>query len=222
MKEKDLSLKAYYRLLSKKLRKNLESRKFAAYYCDTRAEAVEQALSLIPQGASVSWGGSLTLEEVGLLERVKAGDYTVIDRDTVDGEERMELMRRALLCNTYLTSFNAISEDGVLINVDNMGNRVAAIAFGPESVIAIVGMNKVCKSVEDAVVRARTYVAPLNAQRCAINPHFRPLEATPCVLTGSCSNCQAEDCICSSVVETRFCRVKGRIKIILVGEALGF
>ncbi|MGD9560609.1 MAG: lactate utilization protein [Oscillospiraceae bacterium] len=223
MQEKTASIKARYRLLSSKIIKNLESRKFEATYCDTAAQAVQTALSLIPEGALVSWGGSVTLVETGLLEQVKQGPYTVIDRDTAASPAaRYDLMRQALLCDVYLTSFNAISEDGVLFNVDSTGNRVAAIAFGPKNVVALVGMNKVCKTTEGALERARTYAAPINVQRAAINPHFRALQGTPCVLNGSCGNCKAEDCSCSYVVETRMCRPAGRIKIILVGEPLGF
>lgn len=223
MQEKTLSIKEHSRLLSKKVIKNLESRKFEAYYCDTSKEALEKALSLIPDGDTISWGGSVTIEEIGLLEKMRSGKFNVIDRDTAKTpEERVELMRKALLCDTFLTSFNAISEDGVLINVDGVGNRVAAITFGPKNVIAIVGMNKVCKTVEDAYSRTRNYASPVNAQRTTVNPHFKPLTKTPCILTGSCGNCKSDECICSYIVETRMSKTKGRIKIILVGESLGF
>lgn len=114
-------------------------------------------------------------------------------------------MRQALTCDTYLTSFNALSEDGILVNVDGVGNRVAAIAFGPKHIIAIVGMNKVCKTVDDAINRARTYAAPLNVQRCNLNLHFQLVKTTPCSLTGSCRDCTADECICSMIVETRRC-----------------
>lgn len=223
MQEKEISVKARERLLAEKIIKNLESRRFEAYYCDTAEEAVEKALGLIPEGDTVSWGGSVTLEETGLLDRVKNGGYSVIDRDTAGSiDERMELMRRSLTCDTYLTSFNAISEEGTLINVDGVGNRVAAIAFGPKSVIALVGMNKVCKTNEAAIERARTHAAPINAQRCIINPQAQAITTTPCVQNGSCANCKAADSICSLVVELRLCKIPGRIKIILVGESLGF
>lgn len=223
MQEKENAIKARYRLLSTKIIKNLQNRKFESYYCDTAIDAVQKVLSLIPESSSVSWGGSITLEETGLLEQVYQGKFTVIDRDKASTpDERYDLMRQALLCDVYLTSFNAISEDGVLINVDGVGNRVAAITFGPKNVIAVVGMNKVCKTVEDAVERARTYAAPINAQRCSINPFFHTMQNTPCVINGGCGNCKTEDCICSYIVETRMCKTAGRIKVILVGESLGF
>lgn len=223
MEEKKNSLKARYQLLSAKVIKSLQNRKFEAYYCDTADDAVKKALSLIPEDSTVSWGGSVTLEEIGLLKQVKQGNYTVIDRDQAKTpEERQTLMRQSLLCDTYLTSFNGISEDGVLINIDSVGNRIAAIAFGPKSIIAVIGMNKVCKTAESAMERTRTYAAPTNAQRSVINPFFHPVKNTPCMITGSCGNCTSDDCICSHIVETRMCKPAGRIKIILVGESLGF
>jgi len=151
-----------------------------------------------------------------LIDRVYQEGYTVIDRDQAkNAEERVALMRKALLCDVYLTSVNAISEDGVLVNVDSVGNRTAAIAFGPRRVIMIAGMNKVCKTVEDAEIRARTYAAPVNAVRLS-------LKKTPCTLIGACGNCATDECICSVIVKTRICRAAGRITVILVGESLGY
>ena len=200
--------------LAPRIQKALQGRNFEAYYCKTTAEAKAQALSLLPEGSSVSWGGSVTIREIGLLEAIEAGNYTIIDRDLAkDPAERQELMRQALLCDTYLTSVNAISEDGEFVNVDGLGNRVAAITFGPKSVIAIVGMNKVCKTLEDAYIRARSYASPLNTVRLALE--------TPCATTGSCINCKSKNCACSYIVTTRMSRVPGRIKVILVGEPLG-
>jgi L-lactate utilization protein LutB len=220
MQEKDNALRARNQLLAAKIIKNLQERKFEAYYCDDASEAVKKALSLIPERSSVSWGGSLTMVEIGLIDQVCQGNFTVIDRDTAKtAGERMDLMRQSLLCDAYLTSFNAISEDGILFNVDGFGNRVAAIAFGPKTVIAVIGMNKVCKTAESAMERARSYAAPLNAQRFAAN--LRGPKKPPCITSGSCGNCKTDDCICSYIVETRMCKIAGRIKIILVGESLG-
>lgn len=222
MIEKELSIKNRNKLLAAKIVKNLQSRKFEACYVETAEEASEKVLSLISEKVSVSWGGSTTLEEIGVLDKIRNGNYKAIDRDTAKSpEERHELMHQAFGADVYLTSFNAISEDGVLINIDSVGNRVAAIAYGPKNVIAVISMNKVCKTVENAIERARNYAAPVNAQRCNLNPHFPPIENTPCILNGSCGNCKAQDCICSYIVETRMCKIPGRIKIILVGEELG-
>lgn len=223
MQEKDNVIKARYQLLATKIIKNLQSRKFEAYYFDNATDAVKKALSLIPEHSSVSWGGSVTLEEIGLIDQIYQGNFTIIDRDKAQTtDERYNLMRQSLLCDTYLTSFNAISEDGVLVNVDSVGNRVAAITFGPKSVLAVIGMNKVCKTVEDAIERARTYVAPVNAQRCSLDPFLHSPKKTPCLINGACGNCKSENCICSYIIETRMCKTEGRIKIILVGESLGF
>ena len=201
-------------LVAPRVMKALESRNFEAYYCKTAAEAKEQALSFIPADHTVSWGGSLTLRELGLTDAVKEGGYKVIDRDLAETvEEYFELMRQSLLCDTYLTSVNAMSEDGEFINIDGTGNRVAAITFGPKSVIIIVGMNKISKTLSDAEFRAKNTASPLNAIRLHLN--------TPCVKTGACANCKGKDSCCSFLVTTRSSRIPGRIKVILVGEQLG-
>ncbi|MDR1310856.1 MAG: lactate utilization protein [Burkholderiaceae bacterium] len=220
MQKKENAVHLREELLANRVVRNLQVRKFEAYYCATAAEAVEKALSLIPESDSVSWGGSVTLQEIGLPERVAQSGRTVIDRDKAkNGKERVDIMRQSLLCDTYLTSFNAISEDGILVNIDNVGNRVAAIAFGPRNVIAVVGMNKICKTLETARIRARNVAAPINVQRViAIGQEV----ATPCAASGTCFDCKVDDSICSYIVETRMSRRRGRIKIILVGESLGF
>ncbi|MCL1886457.1 MAG: lactate utilization protein [Betaproteobacteria bacterium] len=220
MQEKEDPVRQRNRVLSKRLIKNLQERKFDAWYCETADEAVDMALSLIPSSDRVSWGGSVTIQEIGLVDRIRQNGYAVIDRDTAKStSERVEVMRQSLLCDTYLTSFNAVSEDGILVNVDNVGNRVAAIAFGPKSIVAVVGMNKVCKTLEAARIRARNIAAPINVQRVlALGQRMM----TPCATGGSCFDCKTDDSICSSIVETRMSRRRGRIKIILVGESLGF
>ena len=193
----------------------LALRHFDAYYCASCAEAAEKILSLIPKTDVVSWGGSMTMEALGVIDRVKKGGWRVIDRSTAQSqEEKIEIMRRALLCDTYLTGANAISEDGEIVNVDGNGNRVAAMTFGPKSVIVACGMNKVVKTAEDAISRARNTAAPVNAQRFDIR--------TPCKTTGSCADCKSTDSICSYIVRTRLCKPAGRIKVVLVGETLGF
>lgn len=201
--------------LAAKVVQNLKRRHFDAYFVQTRAEAVRLALSLIPEGNSVSWGGSATIRDIGLTQALHAGHYRVLDRDLASAEQRMEVMRQALLVDTYVTSTNAISEDGQLVNVDGNGNRVAAMTFGPKSVVVVAGINKVAHTVEDAMVRARTVAAPINAQRF-------PNAKTGCAVTGGCEKCTTEDCICCYLVTTRICRPAGKIKVILVGEELGY
>ena len=201
--------------LAQKVVEGLKRRHFDAYYVQTADEARELALSLIPAGASVSWGGSTTLAEIGLYDALKTGGYDVLDRDAFSGAERMDAMRRALLCDSFVTGVNAISADGVLVHVDGLGNRVAAVCFGPKSVIIVAGINKVVPTPEDAHIRARHVAAPINAQRNQ-NNH------TGCIVTGACENCLTEESLCCYTVETRVCRPAGRIKVILVNEKLGF
>ena len=207
--------KQYYEKRGQTLVKNLKARQFEAYYCDNTQDALAKALELIPQGASVGWGGCMSAEQIGLVDAMRHGDYKAIDRDTASSpEERVELMRKCLLTDVFLTGANAISMDGQMVNIDGMGNRVSAIVFGPKSVIVIAGMNKVVDTVEDAVVRARTVAAPINKQRFPTQ--------TPCMVTGNCVDCKSENSICNQFLITRSCRPAGRIKFILVGEELGF
>ena len=202
-------------LLGATLVKNLERRRFEAYYCPTAAEAIEKAISLIPEGSSVTWGGSVTIRDMGLTKAIKEGNYNVIDRDTASNPAEMkEMMRQGLLTDFYLTSTNAISESGVLVNVDGNGNRVAALCYGPNNVIVVTGLNKVAQDVDAAIKRARSYAAPINSMRF--------MGKTPCAVDGTCHNCTSEDCICNQIVLTRGCRPAGRIKVILIGEDLGF
>ena len=202
-------------LLGATLVKNLERRHFEAYYCPTAAEAIKKALSLMPEGSSVSWGGSMTIRDMGLTKAVKEGNYSVIDRDTAANPAEMrEMHRQGLLTDFYLTSTNALSEDGVLVNIDGTGNRVAAISFGPSNVIVLAGLNKVAQDVDAAIKRVRSYVAPVNSMRF--------MGKTPCAIDGTCHNCVSEECNCNQVLVTRVCRPAGRIKVILIGEELGF
>ena len=203
-----------YKELAEKLIPKLEMRRFEAYYCETAKEASDKVISLIDKNDTVSWGGSKTLAETGIIDRVREG-FSVIDRDTAKTpEERGELMRKALLSDTFLTSTNAISSDGILVNIDGMGNRVAAMCFGPGNVIVVAGMNKLCDTVEEAEKRVHDVAAPRNAERFG-------LTKTGCS-KGKCSDCLSEECMCSYIVKTRQSKVPGRIKIILVGESLGF
>lgn len=204
------------------LQKKLNRRRFDAHVVANRDEALLLAKQLINHDDSVSWGGSKTLEDIGLLDYLRQHHPTVIDRDLATSkEERFNLMRQALSCDYYLTSFNAISTDGHLINVDSVGNRTAAIAFGPRNILAIIGSNKICSTKKEALHRARHIAAPLNAIRCNENPHLRFTHKTPCLIDGECHDCMSPDCICSSIVELRMCKIPGRIKIILVNEPLG-
>ena len=208
-------MKKYYEKRGQVLVKNLKSRHFDAFYCPDGASALKKALELIPEGASVGWGGALSAQQIGLIDAVKAGKYAAIDRDSAKTpEERNQLLKRCLTADVFLSGANALSLDGEMVNIDGTGNRVAAIVYGPETVLVIAGMNKVCDTLDDAVTRARTVAAPMNKQRFPFK--------TPCEVTGSCADCKSEDCICNQILITRNCRPAGRIKFILVGEELGF
>ena len=193
----------------------LESRNMEAYYVETKEEAVQKALELIPKGSSINMGGAASVKECGLYDAIAGGDYAFDDRDQAKTpEEKEAIALKAFSSDYFLGSVNAMSEDGVFINIDGNANRVAAYAYGPKHVLLIVGMNKIVKTEEDALHRARNEAAPINAQRFGID--------TPCSKNGSCFDCKSPQCICCQILTTRFSRVKGRFQIILVDENLGF
>ena len=159
----------------------------------------------------------MSIEEIGLMDAVRNGDYEIIDRDKAkDYDERREIFSKIVLSDYFLMSTNAITLDGELINIDGTGNRVGPLCFGPKHVIMIVGMNKVVSSVEDGVARVRNIAAPPNCIRLGLE--------TPCSLTGRCADCYGDTCICSDTVVTRrqSAAMRGRIKVILVGENIGY
>ena len=200
------------RLLAEKVIKGLESRNMSGYYAENKEEALKKALELIPEGSSVSMGGAMSVHEIGLSEYLKNGNYNFIDRDAY--EDKRAAMLAAYDADVFLSSCNAMTNDGILINIDGNSNRVSAIAQGPRKVVFIVGMNKVCSDVDEALKRARNVAAPTNAQRFGLS--------TPCSKTGSCMDCKSPDTICCQFLITRFSRHKDRIHVVLVGENLGF
>lgn len=202
-------------MLAQKVIKGLESRNMEGYYAETKEEALQKALELIPEGCEVGWGGSMSLQEIGLIDALCAGNYQVYNRDTCKTpEEKREVQLKIAGSDYFLASSNAITEDGVLVNIDGMGNRVACMVWGPKNVLLVVGMNKVVRSVEDAVSRARNEAAPINAQRFGLE--------TPCSKTGACYDCKIPDTVCCQFLVTRYSREAGRIKVILVNDDLGF
>ncbi len=202
--------------LGAKMVKQLQRRHFEAYYCATADEARQRVNELIPDGSSVTWGGTMTVRDTGIPEMLKGrGTLDVWDRDTVTtAEEKQEMYFRAFHADYYLSSANAISEDGVIVNIDGNGNRVAAITWGPQHVIFVVGMNKVAQDVEAALKRARSTASPINAARFDID--------TPCQKDGVCHNCNSPQSICNYVHFLRNSSKPGRIIVVLVGETLGY
>jgi L-lactate utilization protein LutB len=201
--------------LAKTMIKNLQRRHIEGYYCPTAEEAVKKVSELIADGSSVTWGGTMTVRDLGIPEVLKSrGTLQVLDRDLVTtAEEKQDMYLRAFSADVYLSSANAISEDGVIVNIDGNGNRVAAITWGPKKVIFVIGMNKVAQTVEAALARARSTASPINAARFDIK--------TPCQTDGTCHNCNSTDSICNYI---HFLRnsPKGRHVVVLVGENLGY
>ena len=206
----------YYEKKGAQLVKALQKRHFDAWYCANKEQALEKALELIPEGATIGWGGAATAAQMGLLAAVSTEKYQAIDRDKCKTpEEREAAMRSCQQADVFITGANAISMDGEMVNIDGIGNRVSAIIYGPKSVLVVAGMNKVAEDLDAAVLRARTVAAPTNQQRFL-------LPGNPCTVTGVCGDCTNEHCICNHIVITRHCRPAGRIKFIIIGEELGF
>ena len=202
-------------LLAKTIIKNLQRRHIEGFYCPSGEEAVKKVSELIADGSTVTWGGTMTVRDLGIPEHLKSrGTLEIIDRDLAETlEERQAMYLRAFSADVYLSSANAISEDGVIVNIDGAGNRVAAITWGPKKVIFVIGLNKVTQTVEAALLRARGTASPINSARFDIK--------TPCKADGVCHNCNSPECICNYV---HFLRnsPKGRHTVILVGENLGY
>jgi L-lactate utilization protein LutB len=195
--------------------KNLEKRCLDGVYCSSREKALQVISEDIPTGSIVSWGGSITLKQIGIRSILEKKECKIIDRDVAESpQERFEYMRRAMLSDYYFTSTNALTLDGELVNIDYNGNRVGAICFGPKKVIVIAGMNKVVQDVKSALARIRTEVCVPNCIRLG--------KKTPCASVGKCAECTGEESLCGQIVVTRGSMIKKRIKILLVGEHLGW
>ena len=199
-------------LLAQTVIKGLKSRNMTGYYAASKEEALRIALDLIPEGSAVTMGGAMSAHEIGLVDALKNGNYNFIDRDAY--ADKRAAMLAAYDADVFLSSANAITSDGVMVNIDGNSNRVSAIAQGPKKVVFIVGMNKVCGDIDGAIKRARNVAAPINAQRFGLS--------TPCSKTGACMNCKSPDTICCQILITRYSRHADRIHVILVNDSLGF
>lgn len=207
----DQNIRKRNECLAQTVIKGLQSRNMSGYYAANKEEAKKQALELIPEGSRIAMGGCMSAHEIGLIEALEEGNYNYIDRDKLDA--RAGLMA-AYDADVFLSSANAITSDGVMVNIDGNSNRVSCIAQGPRKVIFIVGLNKVCDDLDGAMKRARNIAAPCNAQRVDAK--------TPCKETGKCFDCKSPDTICCQFLITRYSRHTDRIHVILVNENLGF
>ncbi len=202
-----------------KVQENLENNNFEVFQAKNLAQANDIVLnSIVPaiKPGLIAWGGSMTLLETGVLEALKKRKgLNLLDASdpSISREEKLELRRQSLLCDLYLTGTNALTESGQLINLDMYGNRVAALVFGPRQVVVMVGRNKLCVDVEEAMLRVKGFVAPANATRLKMK--------TPCVKTAFCEDCKSPERICNVWTITEKSFPKGRIKVILINEDLG-
>lgn len=208
------ALSTYYEKQAETIIKHLQKRGMEGYYCADSKSAVQKALSLIPEGSTVTWGGSESIKECGLMEALKDAPVTLWDRKDVKPEDMKAFYLKAFSANVYLMSSNAITLDGQLVNIDGTGNRIAALTYGPDRVILIVGMNKVCPDLESAITRVHNVAAPPNCMRLNIE--------NPCTKDGICHNCLSPTKICNMLHVMHFNRFPGRIQVVLVGEQLGF
>lgn len=207
--------RTYYENLSDTLIERFNKRGIEGYYCENKEEALAMAKRFLTPGCSISWGGSETLKEIGLIEDLEASDYILYDRHSAKTpEESRQLYGKIVTCDFYFMSSNAITLDGQLVNIDGKGNRVACLIDGPKNVIIIAGMNKIVTDVDTGVERVRNMASPPNNIRLQNN--------TPCARLGRCANCLVDECICCQIVITRKSKIPGRIKVILVGEELGY
>jgi len=201
--------------LAENVIKNLEKRNMEGYYFEDSKSCVEYIMNMIPEGSVVSWGGSMTLNETGMMDALKASNLNLIDRMSAKTpQESREIFAKTVLSDYYFMSTNAITNDGILINIDGNANRVACLTHGPSHVIMLVGRNKFTASVEAGIERVRNISSPANAIRLNRN--------LPCALTGSCHDCLSPECFCNQIVITRRSGHAGRIKVFLINEDLGY
>lgn len=198
-------------ILAQTVIKGLESRNMSGYYAADKEEAVKKALEVIGKGSAVAMGGCQSAHEIGLIQALEEGDYNYIDRSNMTPRESL---MAAYDADVFLSSANAITNDGIMVNIDGNSNRVSCIAQGPKKVVFIVGMNKICSDLDEAIKRARNVAAPANAQRFDVK--------TPCKVTGKCADCKSPDTICCQFLITRYSRHEGRIHVILVNDTLGY
>lgn len=210
--------KWYYRCKAEKVVKKLKEKKFDAMYVDNLEKAKEEVLKCIPKGVSVAMGGSVTLKEMDMIETIRNGDYKFFDRfdPKLSFKEEVEVYRQGMLADYFITSSNAITEEGQIVNIDCTGNRAASIIFGPKHVIIVAGFNKIVGNLDAGLKRLKE-IAPMNCKR------LKGHNVTPCVQNGECTDCDIKQRMCNyiSIVEHGG-KFPGRFKVIIVGEDVGF
>ncbi len=206
----------HYEILAGKIIEKLDMRGMEGYYAATKEEALALVKEkFLTEGVSVCWGGSMTMEETGVMDYLKESGCEVIDRGAFKTKEEEKAIKAKMVnADYFLMSTNAITMDGELVNIDGRANRVSFLCYGPENVLIITGMNKVVTDVEEGIRRVRNIASPPNTMRLG--------KKTPCSVNGRCGDCLGDDCICCQIVVTRKSMVKNRIKVILVGEELGY
>lgn len=216
----DLVMDEFFRwqgsVLARELVNRLQQKNYSASYCDTKEEAKQKILDMLEENSTIGLGGSYTLNQLGIIDEIRSGPFKLLDRydPRLTPQQVNEVLRQSLLCDYYLTSTNAITLDGQLINIDGRGNRVAAMIFGPKKLIIVAGVNKIVNTVEEGILRTRNLASPRNAKRLEKN--------TPCTITGKCEDCGSSDRICRHMVITHSQMIQGRATFIIVGESLGF
>ena len=205
----------------------LESNNMSAYAVETKDEAINLLKSLVKEESTVAVGGSVTLDQLGVISMLRDGNYNFVDRyeKGITREEMENRFRLGLLSDYFIMSSNAITEDGILYNVDGNGNRVAALCYGPKNVIVVAGKNKIVKDIAEAQMRVRTIATPKNCQRLGIDSYCS--KANKCMASSQenidfCDGCKADTRICCTYVVSAMQRIKGRITVILVNEELGY
>ncbi len=207
--------KAAFAVTARSIIKHLKRRNIEGYFCEDSAAAISLVKTLVPEGSSIGWGGTVTFEQTGVKAALQAGSYRLLDRSTCTGPEELRDMYLAHLgADCFFMSTNAITVKGELVNIDGNSNRLACLLYGPRQVIVLTGMNKVVEDVDAGIKRVQTMACPPNATRLNAN--------TPCQHHGTCGDCNGEGCMCCNIVVTRHSRFAGRIKVILIAEDLGF
>ena len=195
---------------------NLEKNNIKGYFVQNEEEACSKIKELIPEGSTVAVGGSMTLFEIGAIDLLRNGKYNFLDRYEagLTAEQMKEIHRKAFFADAYLTSSNAVTEEGELYNGDGTGNRVAAMIYGPDKVIVVVGFNKIVKDLNEAISRVENLAAPANTKRLS--------RRTPCTKTGYCMDCDSPERICNDYVLIKKQNTPGRIHVIIINKELGY